>query len=131
MKPESGMGLLVRLWRFGVVGFIATVVHVAAGLGLHHGAGASPLWANGIAFSIAVVVNFLGQSRLTFPEAIAGGGTFVRFVLAALMGFALNQAIVWAVTGPLGEPYWLALALVLAIVPALSFCAMRFWAFRA
>ena len=121
---------LLRLWRFGLVGLLATAVHVGVGLGLHHGAGLSPLWANGAAFSVAVGVNFAGQARLTFPEAAAGARALLRFVAAALAGFALNQLIVGAVTGPLGGSYWVALVIVLASVPALSFCAMRFWAFR-
>ncbi len=129
-KPDSGMGLAARLGRFGVVGIVATAVHVAAGLGLHHLAGASPLWANGIAFSVAVVVSFLGQSRLTFPEATADGAAFVRFVAAALLGFGLNQVIVWAVTSPLDAPYWVALLAVLVSVPAINFCVIRYWALR-
>lgn len=121
---------LSRLWRFGIAGGAATVVHVAIGLGLHRGLALSPLWANGIAFAAAVVVNFAAQARLTFPEARAGGEAFLRFVAVALAGFALSQAIVAAVTGPLARPYWLALLLALAVVPALSFWAMRRWAFR-
>ena len=121
---------LRRLGRFAVAGGIATAVHVATGLGLHGGAGLSPLWANAIAFAAAVVVNFAAQARLTFPDAPARGPEFLRFVAVALAGFALNQAIVWAVTGPLARPYWVALLLALAVVPGLSFRAMRRWAFR-
>ena len=128
MKPSRA--LAARLGRFGLVGLIATAIHVGVGLGLHHAFAVPPLWANGVAFSVAVVANFAGQSRLTFPEAVAGGRAFLRFVIAALLAFLLNQLIVWAVTGPLGRPYWVALAIVLASVPVLSFCAMRFWAFR-
>ncbi|HUF56212.1 MAG TPA: GtrA family protein [Thermohalobaculum sp.] len=126
----AGPAPLSRLWRFGVAGAAATAVHVAVGLGLHTGLGLSPLWANGVAFAAAVVVNFAAQARLTFPEAPAGGDAFLRFVAAALAGFALSQAIVGAVTGPLGRPYWVALLAALAVVPALSFWAMRRWAFR-
>ena len=121
---------IARVGRFAVAGALATAAHLAAGLGLHHGAGRSPLMANGIAFALAVVVNFAAQARLTFPDAPAGGRAFLRFVAVALAGFALSQAVVWAVTGPLARPYWLALALALAVVPAFSFWAMRRWAFR-
>ena len=121
---------LGRLCRFAVAGGIATAVHVAAGLGLHGGAGLSPLSANAVAFAAAVVVNFAAQARLTFPDAPARGGAFARFVAVALAGLALNQAIVWTVTGPLARPYWVALVLALAVVPGLSFQAMRRWAFR-
>lgn len=124
------LGTAARLWRFGVVGVAATIVHVAVGMTLHHGAGASPLWANGVAFSVAVIVSYLGQTRLTFPEATAGGAAFFRFVAVALFGFGLNQLIVWIVTGPLAGPYWIALATVIATVPMVTFLSLRYWALR-
>ena len=129
-RRAETLGIGARVWRFGVVGVAATIVHVAVGMGLHHGAGASPLWANGVAFSVAVVVSYLGQTRLTFPEASAGAAAFLRFLAVALLGFGLNQMIVWIVTGPLGGPYWIALAIVIATVPMVTFLSLRHWALR-
>lgn len=121
---------LERLIRFGMIGLLATAVHATVGIGLHSLAGASPLMANGIAFSVAVVIGFLGHSRVTFPDARADHAAFVRFAVTAVTGFALNQLIVWAVTERLGHPYWLSLGLAVAIVPAATFVALRLWAFR-
>ena len=129
-RGGGALGPLARLGRFGVVGLVATAVHVAVGLALHHRAGATPLAANAVAFSVAVIVSFAGQRRLTFPDAAADGATFLRFVAAALAGLGLNQLIVWAVTGPGGGPYWLALVLVLASVPAVVYSLLRYWTFR-
>lgn len=130
MKDTIEIGIVSRVWRFGVVGVIATVVHVTVGMGLHHGAGASPLWANGVAFCVAVVVSFLGQTRLTFPESTADSAAFLRFFAVALFGFGLNQLIVWLVTEPFGGPYWVGLAIVVASVPVVTFTALRYWALR-
>lgn len=130
MKDIAAHPTLVRIWRFGLVGFVATLVHAGVGMGLHHGAGMSPLWANFFAFTAAVVVSFVGQSRLTFPEATADRRAFGRFVCVALFGLGLNQVIVGIVTGPFGQPYWVGLALVVTTVPVATYNLMRLWAFR-
>lgn len=124
------MQLFRQLSRFGVVGIVATVTHVAVGLGLHEGLGVTPLWANLVAFLTALGVSFLGQTRLTFPDATADGGAFLRFTTVAVTGLGLNQAIVWGVTGALGGPYWVALAVIVATVPWLTFALLKFWALR-
>lgn len=130
MKDTIEIGIVSRVWRFGVVGVVATLVHVAVGMGLHHGAGTSPLWANGVAFTVAVVVSFLGQTRLTFPEATADRSAFLRFFAVALLGFSLNQLVVWVVTGPFAGPYWIGLAIVVSTVPVVTFLSLRYWALR-
>lgn len=130
MRDTIDIGIVSRVWRFGVVGGVSTLVHVAVGMGLHHGMGASPLWANGVAFTVAVGVSFLGQTRLTFPEATADGRAFLRFLAVALLGFGLNQLIVWIATGPFGGPYWVGLAIVVTTVPFVTFLSLRYWALR-
>ncbi|HUF87690.1 MAG TPA: GtrA family protein [Thermohalobaculum sp.] len=124
------MQLLKQISRFGLVGVVATAVHVAVGLGLHNGLGMAPLWANLIAFGCALGVSFLGQTRLTFPDAQAGGGAFLRFATVAVSGLGLNQAVVWVVTSAFGGPYWLALAIIVATVPWITFALLKFWALR-
>ena len=124
------MTRLDQIARFGAVGVAATAVHVAIGMGLNAGAGIAPFWANLVAFSCAVGVSFLGQTRLTFPGSAAGRDAFARFTLVALAGLGLNQAIVWLVTSVLGRPYWLALAIIVATVPAATFVLLKFWALR-
>jgi putative flippase GtrA len=124
------MTTLRQISRFGFVGVLATAVHVTVGLGLHEGAGMAPLWANLIAFCCALMVSFFGQTRLTFPDATADGGAFVRFTVVAVSGLTLNQIIVWLVTSLLAGPYWLALVIIVFTVPAFTFVLLKFWALR-
>lgn len=119
-----------QISSFGIVGVIATVVHVVVGLGLHEGAGLAPLVANFFGFCCALCVSFFGQTRFTFPAATANFPAFIRFASVALTGLALNQAIVWIVTSLLGQPYWLALIFILSTVPAITFVLLKFWALR-
>ncbi len=122
--------MLRQLTSFGVVGLMATATHVSVGLGLHHGLGVAPLLANLVAFTVALCVSFLGQTRLTFPGAKADGTAFARFTLVAVSGLALNQAIVWVVTSALGRPYWVALLIIIATVPWITFLLLKLWALR-
>lgn len=124
------MQIFRQIGRFGVVGAVATGVHLVVGLGLHHGAGLVPFWANLVAFCCALGVSFLGQTRLTFPDATADGGAFLRFAGVALTGLALNQVLVWLVTSAFGGPYWLALTIIFATVPWITFALLKFWALR-
>jgi len=119
-----------QLSRFGAIGVVATVVHVAVGLGLNKGAGMDPFWANLIAFACALGVSFYGQTRLTFPDRAANSAAFARFAVVAVSGLGLNQCIVWTVTTLAGGPYELALALIIATVPAFTFVMLKFWALR-
>jgi putative flippase GtrA len=50
-------------------------------------------------------------------------------VVIALSGLVLNQAIVYLMAERLGWDYRLALAVVVLVVPALSFIANRGWVF--
>lgn len=124
------MTVFRQLTRFGFVGAVATLTHLVVGLGLHHGLDVEPLWANLVAFCCALGVSFFGQTRLTFPHATADGSAFLRFVTVALTGLALNQAIVWLVTSAFAGPYWLALGIIFATVPWVTFVLLKFWALR-
>ena len=123
-------GIFHQVSRFGLVGLTATAVHAGVGLSLHHGAGLPAFWANILAFCCAVVVSFLGQTRLTFPGSARGGGAFGRFAAVAVTGLTLNQLLVWLVTSAFGGPYWLALVVIIGPVPAVTFAALKFWALR-
>ena len=105
-------------------------MHVVLGLTLHNGFGMAPFWANLVAFCCALGVSFIGQTRLTFPDATADGHAFLRFVSVALTGLALNQTMVWVVTSALDGPYWLALAIIVLTVPWITFALLKFWALR-
>ena len=124
------MFLLKQLSRFGLVGLIATAVHAMIGLGLHNGLGLTPLIANFFGFGLALCVSFFGQTRLTFPGATADMSAFGRFATVAVTGLSLNQLIVWIMTGLFAQPYWLALCIILATVPWVTFMLLKFWALR-
>ncbi len=125
MKP-----LHRQIATFATVGVIATFVHVVVGVGLNRMAGASPLMANLIAFAAATCVTLFSNSRFTFKGHQDGASSFVKGLITVLIGLALNQLIVLAITGYAALPYEVALIAVVIIVPFATFLLFKFWAFR-
>ncbi|MCG8358504.1 MAG: GtrA family protein [Kiloniellales bacterium] len=123
-------GMIAQALRFSLVGVAATLLHVLLMVGLVESGLLAPFEANFVAFSGALLLSYLGNLRWTFGLRGRHQTHVPRFVTVALLGFLLNQAIVYGVVDLLQGDYRLALALVVLIVPALSFLANRHWAFR-
>ncbi|ATX79911.1 Putative flippase GtrA (transmembrane translocase of bactoprenol-linked glucose) [Mariprofundus aestuarium] len=125
LRKEVGQVL-----RFGLVGIMATVTHVITVLFLVEWGGWGPLWANFVAFSLAVFVSFIGHYHWTFNASTPYATAFPKFFTIALLGLGLNQAIMFSLVNLLGWDYRLGLAAVIMVVPAITFLASRFWAFQ-
>ena len=126
---------LGQLVRFGVVGTGATFTHGLTFVGTIELGHLAPLIANLVAFSIAVLVSFVGHLSWTFRRQRQQGlarsteGAFVRFVLVALAGLLLNTLVVFAVVNVLGGSYLIALGLMVTLVPLAVFGLSKRWAF--
>jgi putative flippase GtrA len=115
---------------FAAVGIAATLVHAAVGLTLESAAALSAFVANLIAFSVAFLVSYFGHRRFSFRSEAAHSRALPRFGAVALTGLALNQMLVLAIVNGGGLPYAVALAVIVATVPALTYVLSRLWAFR-
>lgn len=120
--------MVVRVFRFGVSGVVATGVHVAIATALISGASASQVKANGVAFVCANVCSYLLNALWSF-SAKPGRANFVRFYTVSLLGLAITLAISWCAQ-TLGVNYWGGLAAILSTVPPLTFVLHRHWTFR-
>jgi putative flippase GtrA len=118
-----------ELLRFGVVGVGASIVHVIVALLLIERATMPLLWANAVAFSVAVFVSYFGNHAWTFRRAGYHRKHFPRFFVIALGGLALNQIIVFLTVDVAGIAYLYGILLVVMIVPGLSFALSKCWAF--
>ncbi|HUQ35353.1 MAG TPA: GtrA family protein [Aestuariivirga sp.] len=114
-------GLLRQAVKFISVGGGATLVHVLAALTLNGLMHVAPLRANFLAFLVASCVSYLGNWFWTFDGSSSHVFSLPRFAALSLTCFAMNQAIVFGVVERLGQPLWLALVPVVAIVPAFGF----------
>lgn len=124
------MPLFGEIVRFGMVGMGATLTHLGVGLGLHYRFDVDAFAANFVAFGCALVVSYLGNSRFVFPQTGGGSGAFARFSSVAVLGLGLNQGIVFVGVALWERPYWQALIVLVAVVPAMMFLLVKFWALR-
>ncbi|MDV6319650.1 GtrA family protein [Chromohalobacter sp. HP20-39] len=113
--------------RFGLVGGIATAVHLlVAGVLLGFWSEMSEFAANLMAFLAAFQVSLIGHRRITFRRR----GRARRFFLVAALGFALNNGVLAALLAVTPLSGFLAVAIATLMVPVLTYLASRFWAFR-
>jgi putative flippase GtrA len=121
--------LFKQALRFAAVGAAASATHVAIALALIERAHLPVLTANGLAFTVAVLVSYLGNHSWTFTRAGHHDRHLPRFLAVSLAGLALNQAIVFTTVTLAGLPYLVGILIVIAVVPVLTFALSRSWAF--
>ncbi len=121
---------MTRFVRFAAVGLLATGIHVGAVYFLVETGGVDPALASLPAFVSALAVSYLLNRRWTFQAAGTGFGPFHKYLLVALGGMLLNAVIMFVAVHIAKASYWLGLAIVVAVVPAVSYLLQRDWTFR-
>ncbi|MBV0932293.1 GtrA family protein [Marinobacterium weihaiense] len=122
IKHELGIVL-----RFGGVGGVATLVHLAvAWVALALYPQWSPLVANLVAFIAAFPVSFFGHRYLTFRTEGGAG----RFLMLAAGGFCLNNGVLAVLITTLAVDGFVAIVLSTFTVPVLIYAGSRLWVFR-
>lgn len=121
------MKLPASAWRFAVVGLLSTAVHVLVAGGLIGWIGLHPGAANAVAFIVANLASYGANSLWSFRTPL-GPRRFGRFALVSVMAFGLTVAIASAVEAGGGHPA-LGIALVVLLVPGLSYAAHRAYTF--
>jgi putative flippase GtrA len=118
---------LGRLKRFGIVGIIATLVHLGvAAVALAVFPALHELVANLMAFAVAFPVSLAGHARYTFGKR----GHWQRFLVLALSGFTLNNGLLIGLMHLLDLKGMPAIALATLLVPAFVYIGSRLWVFR-
>lgn len=122
---------LLQLSRFGIVGVIAACVHISIVIFGVRQLGLRPLAANCFAYAIAFQVSYFGHKWWTFNDARPIMSSIQRFFLVASVGFGLNESLYYTLLQVTPLNYSVALVIVLAVVPALTFILAKYWAFDA
>jgi len=120
---------IAEIFRFGIVGIIASVLHILTALTLLGAGLMGPYGANAAAFCVALIASYIGHHRWTFQREGGHAEHFPRFVTTALLGFALNQGIIAIAIEFFNLPYWIAILIVVATVPAIVYLLCKLWAF--
>lgn len=121
--------MLGQLLRFGGVGALATVLHVAVAMLASELAGAAPLLANGLGFAVALLWSYLGHGRLSFRTELRHDIHGPRFFVVALAGFLVSSGITQIISVSYGGPFALAMFVVALVVPLVSFVICKIWVF--
>lgn len=122
--------MLGQLLRFGLVGILATVVHMVIGFLLIQ-AGWHPLLANTCAFVIAFFVSFVGHLGYSFADQETSfSRSFSRFVVVGLIGFFVNQLILAVLIALAVTSDTVSLLISTGCAAMVTFGLSKFWAFR-
>lgn len=122
--------LLQRLGRFALVGALATATHALAFTAAIEAAHIEPVLATALAFVIAMLVGYALNRRWTFAVHDAAAQRLGRYALAALAGLALNTGIMYCVVHLLHASPYLGLAAAILVVPPVTFSLNQFWVFK-
>jgi putative flippase GtrA len=130
------MQLALQYLKFGAVGITATLTHALMFVVLMETTRIPPLGANLVAFSMAVIVSFLGHFHWTFraPDACVGSlvqqtNALLKFATVAVMGFSINSLAIFITVDVLSLSYYYAVAIMIGIVPPMVFFISKHWAF--
>ena len=130
MSQGSSARTLVRQGgTFAVVGLAATAVHALMSLAAREALSLTAIQATFVGYLCSVGVSYLGNARFTFGRPALHGRQFARFLVVSLIGLGANLGITWLLVNRLGWPFKAALAVVVVVIPALSFVASKLWAF--
>jgi|GEM_PF-42238 len=122
--------LLPELFRFGIVGLVATATHAAVYGYLVSRTSITPLAANPVAFALAFLVSFFGHRDWTFAHQ-AAKGALPKFLATAALGFCSNQFITWLVVDQFRLPALDVIYGIFLVTPILVFVCSKYWAFAA
>lgn len=116
--------------RFGIVGMVATAVHIMIVWLLLAFMAFSPLVANTFAFLTAFGISFFGHYRWTFGSPGNTGRAIKRFLLISVSAFVVNTLLLaFLVRGEWFSPT-IAAIFSAAVVPLITFVTSRFWGFQ-
>lgn len=123
--------LISQILRFGLVGILSTLVHVAVlVIGVEVFFLASQI-ANVLAFIVALSVGFTLNRTVTFSGQahLELGGQYVRYFAVALVGYFLNSMALLIVEDVFHQSYLWALLVMVFIVPFIVFYLLRKFVF--
>lgn len=116
-----------KLLRFAVVGGGVTLLHILVAVFLIKIMGASPAIANGVAFGTATLVSYAANTLWSFSAQMKKAN-LVRFLTVSAVGLVL-ATVSSGFIDSLGLHYGLGIALVVIVVPGVTFSLHNFWTY--
>jgi putative flippase GtrA len=117
------------LVRFGLVGMVATGVHIGVVWILLSYTTLHTLIANAIAFLVAFGFSFSGHYVWTFRSSDTLFRAMRRFLVISGSAFLLNTFVLAAILHTGWVSPFISTLLAIFIIPIITFLASRFWGF--
>lgn len=123
--------LFFQLFRFGMVGIAAAIVHFSCVTLFVELSLMKPLIANIFAYIIAFQVSYSGHRYWTFRGTVTQHRVaFPKLLLVSTLTFLANESLFYIFMSYFNLPYQIALLIVLTILPLGTFALSKFWVFR-
>jgi putative flippase GtrA len=119
--------------RFGLVGLMNTAIGFAVVVALDPGLRVAPAIANAVGYLVGVAVGFVLNRGFVFRSSRGLRASGLRYAIAALGAFVLNQVVlrwVGAELGAGGPQHVAAQLFAMATYSVAFFLVCRFWVFR-
>lgn len=122
--------LLTQLFRFGVVGVTAAIVHLCTVVFLVQNFNLSPLVANIFGFICGFQISYWGHRTWTFQATtVMHRIAATKLLSLQIFGFIANEflfylLLLWRI------PYPIALTIVLTTLPIFTFFCGKYWVFK-
>ena len=124
--------------KFAVVGAVGTVVNLAVlkltlllwGQFNESTPFVVEAFASGLAFTVAVVNNYLLNRWWTFRSSGTMGPEFLKFLVVSICGLVLNELVFWVFRAQLDLHVMVSQLLAIACVLPFNFIVNKLWSFR-
>lgn len=119
--------LMIQIFKFIVVGGIATIIDWIIYFVLYHFIKMPPLVANIISFSVSVVYNYWASCKYVFKvnKDKSKVRQFVEFIIFAIIGLGINELMIWGLNSKLGLNAMLVKILATAVVMVFNFVTRK------
>lgn len=130
MKKLVANPLIQQLFRFGIVGGLATLLNSVVFVVLVDRLHIQPLLGNLLAFLAAFFVSYFGHSWWTFKDGKHSHEKLAKFLTTSLIGLAINSGFVWVLMHHLHQTAYVAALPMIFLTPLLVFFINKSWVFK-
>lgn len=127
IKDKDKQKLMIKIFKFVIVGGIATVISGIVFFICDHFFKMSVLLSNTIAFIISVIYNFWASCKYVFEVDKDKNKVriFTEFIIFALLGYILTQFLLWLMADTLKWNHMIAWLIATIIVMVFNFITRK------
>ena len=129
LHPSELAVEMERLFRFGIVGILATLVYVLVTLAVVASGLANPIVASVIGQTTSAFVSYFAHLHYSFGVPPQHRLFVWRFLVVAVITYLANIIVTYLLTKVFGISYLISIAAVMILIPILNYICNRLWVF--